>query len=72
MKKTLCFILENKNLYLDKVLVSFNDTPIFYTCLDQNSNYYLVLCTDLNNFNYNFNYNFKYIFKHNKRTANRS
>ena len=52
MSKQLCFIIENNELYLDKVLVSFNRTPIFLTCCDNYNNYYLVLCSDIENLEY--------------------
>lgn len=52
MSKQLCFILDNKELYLDKVLVCFNDTPIFFVCIDLNGHFYLVLCTDIDDLQY--------------------
>lgn len=52
MSKQLCFIIEDNELYLDKVLVSFNRTPIFFTCQDNYNNYYLVLCSDIDNLEY--------------------
>ena len=30
MSKQLCFIIKNNKLFLDKVLVSFNATPILF------------------------------------------
>lgn len=52
MEKELCFIIENKKLYLDRVLVSFNEFPIFFVCNDEYNNYYLVLCKDMEKFEY--------------------
>lgn len=52
MKKELCFIIENKKLYSDKILVTFNDFPIFFVCKDENNNYYLVLCRNMENLEY--------------------
>lgn len=52
MNDTLCFIINDTELYLDKVLLAFNNIPVFYVCKDNNSNRYLVLCTDTDNFNY--------------------
>ena len=52
MKKELCFIVENKKLYSDKILVTFNDFPIFFVCKDEDNNYYLVLCRDMENLEY--------------------
>ena len=51
MKKELCFILNDEHLYLDAELINFNDIPIFYIC-KTNSNYYLSLCTDIDNAKY--------------------
>lgn len=52
MSELLCFILDGNFLYLDKVLVSFNDTPIFFICVDHKHNYYVVLCHDIDNLEY--------------------
>ena len=52
MTNQLCFIIENKKLFLDKVLVSFNETPIFFVCRDEERNLYLVLCSDIEELNY--------------------
>lgn len=51
MSKELCFCIENNNLYLEQVLVNYNDIPIFFLCKD-NFQYYIALCTDINEFNY--------------------
>lgn len=51
MNKNVCFILDNKELLLDKVLISFNDTPIFFICRNGKS-YYVVLCSNLENLEY--------------------
>jgi hypothetical protein len=47
MDKELCFFINGNALFLDKVLVAFNDTPIFFICCDNDNNYYIALCTDL-------------------------
>ncbi len=52
MNKELCFIIDNNELYLDKVLVSFNDIPIFFICRDNDRQLYLVLCSDLDQMEY--------------------
>ena len=52
MNKQLCFILEGKELYLDKGLVYFNDIPIFFVCSDIQKQYYLVLCIDIDDLEY--------------------
>lgn len=45
MDKELCFCIEGNNLYLEQVLVDYNDVPIFFVCRD-NTTPYVVLCTD--------------------------
>ena len=52
MEKELCFIIENKKLYSDKILVTFNEFPIFFVCKDEDNDYYLVLCRDMENLEY--------------------
>ena len=52
MNNQICFIVDGIELYLDKDLVMFNDIPIFFICKDSNKKYYLVLCTDVDDFNY--------------------
>lgn len=52
MDKKLCFIINNNELYLEKVLVCFNNMPIFFTCSDTSHNRYLVLCSDLDALEY--------------------
>ena len=49
--KELCFIINDKKIYLEKVLVDFEDVPIFFLCSDGN-NYYFSLCSDMDNFQY--------------------
>lgn len=51
MSKELCFCIENRNLYLEKVLVDYMEVPIFFLCRDEGQ-YYTALCTDINDFNY--------------------
>ncbi len=52
MNKELCFILENKNVYLDHILVDYEYVPIFLLCKDDECQYYLALCTDIENGEY--------------------
>ena len=47
----LCFIVEGRHLYMDQVLIDYNEDPVFYVCKDD-ENYYLVLCTDIENMKY--------------------
>lgn len=51
MNKELCFIIEGKKLYLEKVLVSFQEVPIFFLCKN-NKDYYIALCVDVDKLNY--------------------
>lgn len=52
MEKILCFILGWSELYLEQVLVSFNDIPGFFVCKDEKGTYYLVLFADMEEFVY--------------------
>ncbi len=47
----LCFIIEDTRLYLDQVLIDYNEDPVFYVCRDDET-FYLVLCTDIGNMQY--------------------
>lgn len=51
MEKELCFIIENKKIYLEKVLVDYREIPIFFLCKNS-ENYYISLCYDIENYNY--------------------
>lgn len=51
MSQELCFYIEGRNLYLEQVLVEYMNIPIFFLCEDEQQ-HYLVLCTDIDNFNY--------------------
>lgn len=51
MNKELCFIIEVKELYLEKVLVSFQEVPIFFLCKNS-KDYYIALCVDVDKLNY--------------------
>lgn len=51
MGKELCFCVENKNLYLEQVLVDYMGIPVFFLCKDD-SRFYVVLCTDFEESNY--------------------
>lgn len=52
MNKEVCFFINGNTLFLDKVLVSFNDTPIFFVCCDNSNDYYIVLCTNVEDLEY--------------------
>ena len=47
----LCFIIDDRYLYMDQVLIDYNDDPVFYVCKDT-KNYYLVLCIDIEKMKY--------------------
>lgn len=47
----LCFVIEDRELHIDQVLIDYNDEPVFYVCKD-NEKYYIVLCTDLEKMRY--------------------
>lgn len=51
MNGNLCFRIEGIELYLEQVLVDYMDIPIFFLCKGE-GNYYLVLCTDIDELNY--------------------
>lgn len=51
MNKELCFCIEDSKLYLEQVLVDYNDIPIFFICKDGTS-YYVVLCADVEELRY--------------------
>ena len=51
MNKEKCFIIDEKTLYLEKVLVDFENIPIFFLCKSYDD-YYVVLCVDFDNYNY--------------------
>ena len=51
MEKELCFYIEGNKLYLEQVLVDYNDVPIFFICKDE-KRYYAVLCSDIEELSY--------------------
>lgn len=51
MNKELCFNIENKDLFLEQVLVDYMDIPVFFLCKGENQ-YYVALCTDIDELNY--------------------
>lgn len=46
MEKNLCFILNEKKIYMDMCLIE-DEIPIFFSCTDTENNYYVALCTDM-------------------------
>lgn len=51
MDNTLCFKIENVDLYLEKVLVDYAEIPIFFLCKGRGQ-YYIALCTNVDDLNY--------------------
>lgn len=51
MDNTLCFKIENVDLYLEKVLVDYEGIPIFFLCKGEGK-YYIALCTNVDNLSY--------------------
>lgn len=47
MEKELCFKINSQELFLDQVLVEYNNIPVYYICKNDNEAYYIVLCTDI-------------------------
>lgn len=44
--KIVQFIIDSQNLYLKKILAYFNDISIFFVCINENNEYFLILSTD--------------------------
>lgn len=51
MDKELCFCIEGNELYLEQILVDYNNIPIFFLCKDSKT-YYLALCTHVEQLSY--------------------
>lgn len=52
MNKQGYFLIEDRKLYLDEILIDFEREPMLFTCKSINNDYYLALCTDKDNFAY--------------------
>ena len=50
-KEVLCFKIEGKELYLEQILVDFNDVAIFFLCKNE-VQYYIALCADFHESTY--------------------
>lgn len=46
------FYINKKEIFLEKVLVDYMDMPIFFLCTDSTQQYYIALCTDIDESNY--------------------
>lgn len=51
MEKIKCFSINNIDLFLEQVLVDYQEVPIFYLCKG-NDEYYVVLCEDFDELKY--------------------
>lgn len=51
MGRELCFYIDEKELYLEQVLVDYMGVPIFFLC-KSGAQYYLALCTDMDALEY--------------------
>ena len=51
MDRELCFCIDDKEIYLEQVLVDYMDIPIFFICKDS-CQFYVALCTDVEELKY--------------------
>lgn len=51
MNEQKCFLIDGKELVLDKVLVEFNEAPIFFVCKFEQT-YFIASCVDIENERY--------------------
>lgn len=47
MNKEICFKIDSVELFLEQVLVEYNQIPVYFICLDERQTYYIVLCVDI-------------------------
>lgn len=47
-----CFEINSKKIFLDKVLVEYNKTPVFFVCNNSDNEYFIALCTDIDSDQY--------------------
>lgn len=50
-EKILCFVINGKELYLEKILVEYDKIPIFFLCRSEDVRY-LCLCFDIDDLRY--------------------
>lgn len=50
-EKILCFLINDKELYLERILVEYDKIPIFFLCRNEDMRY-LCLCYDIDNLRY--------------------
>lgn len=51
MAGKVCFILNNRRVYMDQCLVE-DEIPVFFTCVDEEGIYYVALCADMDMLRY--------------------
>lgn len=51
MNKELCFIIEDKKIYLEQILVDYMEVPLFFLCKEKKQ-YYIALCVDMEELRY--------------------
>lgn len=51
MDKELCFRIDNKDIYMEQILVEYMDIPIYFLCKAERQ-FYIVLCTDIEELTY--------------------
>lgn len=51
MNKELCFIIENKKIYLEQILVDYMEIPLFFLCKERGQ-HYIALCVDMEELRY--------------------
>ena len=51
MNKELCFIIENKKIYLEQILVDYMEIPLFFLCKEREQ-HYIALCVDMEELRY--------------------
>lgn len=51
MDRELCFRIDNKDIYMEQILVEYIDIPIYFLCKAERQ-FYIVLCTDIEELTY--------------------
>ena len=51
MDRELCFKVDNKDIYMEQILVEYMDIPIYFLCKAEKQ-FYIVLCTDIEELTY--------------------
>lgn len=59
LKKKLCgpeFVINGKNVYVDQILIWFNEFPVFFVCVDDDGGYYLAMMLGQDDDTYGYTY----------------